>query len=91
MSNSKPIENLDVTEVKPGETVDAEKASSEESRVGKTQESVKETEENKKDTQIEEDLIVVEVFLETYDAKQNDKAVKIETKEIAFKQVNIVI
>ena len=81
MSNSKPIENLDVTEVKPGETVDAEKASSEESRVGKTQESVEETEDNKKDNKIEEDLIVVEVFLETSDAKQMIRQWKLKLKK----------
>ena len=50
-----PRENLEVTEVRTAETADAEKALSEESRVGKTPERV------------EEEVIVVEVIEETSD------------------------
>ena len=51
----RPRENLDKTEVKSAENADAEKALSEESRVGKTPERV------------EEEVIVVEVVEETSD------------------------
>ena len=71
----RPRENLDKTEVKSAENADAEKALSEESRVGKTPERV------------EEEVIVVELVEETSGPRQNDEAVKIETEEIALKDV----
>ena len=74
-AEKEPRENVDVTEGKTVETAVAEKALPEESRVAKTPKSV------------EKEIIVVEIVEETADANQDDEAMKVETGEIALKEV----
>ena len=74
-AEKEPRENVDVTEGKTVETAVAEKALPEESRVAKTPISV------------EKEIIVVEIVEETADANQDDEAMKVETGEIALKEV----
>ena len=75
-AETEPRENVDVTE----------KAAPEESRVAKTPNSVEETEDisNKK---VGKEIIWVEIVEETTEARQYDKAEKVETGETALKEV----
>ena len=75
-----------MNEVKTAETVDTEKALSEESRFGTPPKNVEETEDkiNQKD---EEEIIVFGVVEETAHARQDDVADNNETQEIALKEV----
>ena len=83
---AEPKPNENVNEVKTAETVDTEKALSEESRFGTPPKNVEETEDkiNQKD---EEEIIVFGVVEETAHARQDDVADKNETQEIALKEV----
>ena len=85
-TEAEPKPSGNVTEIKDAETVDAEKALSEESRLGTSSISVEEIEDivNQND---EEEIIVFEVVEETAHARQNVEADKNETQEIALKEV----
>jgi hypothetical protein len=75
-----------VTEIKTAETTDAEKAESEEPRVGKTPDIVEET-VNKSNQKDENEIVVVATVEETADSRQNDEIEKIGKEEIALKEV----
>jgi hypothetical protein len=83
-AETEPSETVDVTEGKTVETAVAEKALPEESRVAKTPRSVEETDDKSNQ---EKEIIVVEEVEETSDDRQDDEAVKVETVEIALKEV----
>ena len=86
MKVAEEASNRETLEESVEEAENPDKALSEESRVAKTPERVEET-KDKNDQEVGEEVIAVEVVEETYDARQIDGAEKVESDEMALKEV----